>query len=262
MGNSLMEIVAESKLLTYNLDKSAFMVVGTDKNKKELESDLEKNPLSLCGKRMKRVNDYTYLGTVISDRGVSESVIASIESKAGKVKQLICEIRAVVEDCRNGRPGGFCTAVQIWEAAVIPYLYNAAECWVEVPKEALATLNTLQEAFMSAMLATPRTTPKAAMYWELAAPLAENRIIEFKLRFYHHLVCLNQDSIAYKVHESQRKHNIRSLTSESRAYLAQLNVSESDLKSYSKLAWKKILGQKMKEKNPFPNPASFVYHRV
>ena len=73
--------------------------------------------------------------------------------------------------------------------------------------------------------------------------------MEFKLRFYHHLVCLNQDSIAYKVHESQRKHNIRSLTSESRAYLAQLNVSESDLKSYSKLAWKKILGQKMKEKN-------------
>ena len=130
VGNNLMEMVAESKLLSFNLDKSAFMVIGTKKNKKELETELEKSPLVLSRQNMKRVSEYTYLGTVISERGVGESVTASIKSKVGKVKQLIYEIKAVVEDCRNDAPGGFCTAVHIWEAAVIPYLYNASECWL------------------------------------------------------------------------------------------------------------------------------------
>ena len=102
---------------------------------------------------------------------------------------------------------------------------------------------------MTTMLATPRTTLKVALYWEIGAPLAENRIIEMKLRFYHHLVHLNTDSVAYKVQESQRRHNIRSLTSECRTYLAQLNISESDLRCYSKFEWEKILGRKIKEKN-------------
>ena len=102
---------------------------------------------------------------------------------------------------------------------------------------------------MTALLATPRTTPKVAMYWELAAPLAENRIIESKLRFYHHLVCLDNDSIAFKVHQCQRRLSVISLTSECRKYLAQLNISESEIKCYSKSQWKKTIGQKLREKN-------------
>ena len=248
VGNQLMEIVAESKLLSFNLDKSAFMVVGTKKNKKEIETELEESPLTLCGQNMKRVGEYTYLGTVISEGGVGESVTASIKSKVGKVKQLIFEIKAVVEDCRNDTPGGFCTAIHIWEAAVIPYLYNAAECWLEVPREALTILNSLQETFMIAMLATPRTTPKVAMYWELAAPLAVNRIIEYKLRFYHHLVCLDKEAVAYKIYECQRKLN-HGLVNECRTLLAQLNISECEVVNYTKSEWKKEISQKIKELN-------------
>ena len=62
VGNDLMEIVAESKLLTYNLKKSSYMVVGTEKNKERMESELEQNPLILCGQKMMRDNEYTYLG--------------------------------------------------------------------------------------------------------------------------------------------------------------------------------------------------------
>ena len=117
VGNILMESVAESKLLNFNLGKSNFMVLGEGVAKKKLEKELEDKPLVLCGKNMKRVETYTYLGTVISSRGVGDSVTASINSKAGKVKQLISEIKAVVEDCRNTTPGGFCTSLHIWEAA-------------------------------------------------------------------------------------------------------------------------------------------------
>ena len=132
---------------------------------------------------------------------------------------------------------------------MIPYLYNAAECWVELPKEALATLNSLQELFMRSMLATPRTCPIVAMYWSLAAPLAENRIIEYKLRFFHHLVHLNHDSIAYRIYLKQRNMKVPSLVRECLEFLAILNIKESEVISSSKFQWAKLLSLKVKEKN-------------
>ena len=111
------------------------MIMGAEMARRKLEKEIEDQPLVLCCQNMKQVDIYTFLGIVISSRGVGESVTASVNSKIGKVKQLISEIRAVVEGCRNATPGGFCTSIEIWETAVIPYLYNAVEGWVEVPKE-------------------------------------------------------------------------------------------------------------------------------
>ena len=238
----------ESKLLSFNLGKSAFVVVGKGKKKESLDKELEENPLTLCDKPMKRASEYTYLGTILSEKGVGESVVASVKGKVGRVKQMIFEIKAVVEDCRNNTPGAFITAVEIWEAAVIPYLYHASECWVETPKEALETLNGLQETWMRTMLATSHSCPIIAMYWELGAPMAEHRIMSSKLRFYHHIVTLSEDSVAHKIYQEQRRLNLRSLTSECRELLANLNINEDDLKSYSKLQWKVLLKKKMKAK--------------
>ena len=77
---------------------------------------------------MKRATSYTYLGTVISEKGVADSVSESVKNKLGKVKHLIYEIKTVVENCKNNSPGAFMTGLLIWDSAVIPYLYHAAEC--------------------------------------------------------------------------------------------------------------------------------------
>ena len=180
------------------------MVVGTREVKK-LEKELEESPLLLCGEKMKKVTEYTYLGTIISSEGVSESVLASVKSKVGKVKQMIYEIKVVLDDCRNMSPGGFMTALTIWEAAVTPYLYNSACCWLETPQAALSLLDSLQVEFMRVMLQTPRTTPVVSMYWDLGAPLAVNRIIDYKVRFYYHLLHLSKESIAFTIFDNQRK---------------------------------------------------------
>ena len=182
-GNNLMEIVTENKLLSFNHDKSGFMVVGSKEVNAELEKELQELPLLLCGKIMKRVSEYTYLGTCISSQGVSDSVLLSVRKKAGRVKQMIFEVKSIIEDCRNRSPGGFLTALQIWEGACIPYLFTASEMWLEMPKAALDILNSLQELFLRTMLRTPRTTPLGALYWDTGTPLAENRVLESKVLF-------------------------------------------------------------------------------
>ena len=129
-GNNLMETIAETKLLSYNMDKSVYMVVGEGGNKKGMEDDLEKDPLMLCGQKMKRTESYSYLGTAISEKGIGESVKETIKGKLGKVKHMIFEIKSVIEDFRNNVPGGICTGTLIWEAAVVPFLFHSSECWM------------------------------------------------------------------------------------------------------------------------------------
>ena len=86
------------------------------------------------------------------------------------------------------------------------------------------------------------------MYWSLAAPLAENRIIEYKLRFYHHLVNLNNEAVAFKIYQKQR--NLRlGLVKECLEFLAVLNIRESEVTSMSKAQWSKHLRTKVKEKD-------------
>ena len=155
VGNIFMETVAERKLLSFNQSKSVYMVVGKEKNKKKIFNELERNPLTLCGKPMKQAEDYLYLGTVISDRGVSHSAALSVSKKIGRVKHLIHEIKTVIQDCRNNKPGAFCTAIQIWEMAVVPYLYFGAECWIDIPEATLKTLNYLEESMYLSTLAAP-----------------------------------------------------------------------------------------------------------
>ena len=58
MGNTFMETVAESKLLSFNQDKSNFMVIGAKNIKKKMVEELEKNPLTLGGSNMKQAGDY------------------------------------------------------------------------------------------------------------------------------------------------------------------------------------------------------------
>ena len=52
-GNNKMEAVMESKLFDFNHNKSVVIIMGSKQNKKDIEEEMKKHPLTLCGKRMK-----------------------------------------------------------------------------------------------------------------------------------------------------------------------------------------------------------------
>ena len=98
------------------------------------------------------------------------------------------------------------------------------------------------------MLCTPRTTPLVALYWDTATPLAANRIIESKLRFYYHLVNLQTSSVAYSIYQTQRKMKI-GFVKECLELLALLNIKEDEILDHTKISWKKLMSVKLKQKN-------------
>ena len=54
--------------------------------------------LTLCDQLMKQEHEYVYLGIVLSSGVVSESAAVPVRNKIGRVKQLILDIKTVVED--------------------------------------------------------------------------------------------------------------------------------------------------------------------
>ena len=99
-GNTFISTVIERKLLDFNILKSNFMVIGSEEIKREVVHDLEEKPLTLSGEKQKRVTEYTYLGTTIHEDGTSALALATLRKRYGRAKQMVFEIKSVIEDCR------------------------------------------------------------------------------------------------------------------------------------------------------------------
>ena len=248
-GNLKMEQVLESKLLDFNLDKSVFLVIGTAKQKSKIHERLKETPLKMCNNLMKQTTKYAYLGEVLSEDGNSVSVLETIKKRQSNVYHLIFEIKSIIEDCRSNVVGGFITAMEIWEMAVIPALLNSADCWTNVPSKGMEILNRLQESFFRCLFKTGRGCPIPIMYWETASLTMTNRIILKKLLFIHHLENLEKESLAFEIYQEQKRLMLPGLVSEANIMMADLEIEPSLLINSSKAMWKKMIKSKIREKN-------------
>lgn len=79
--------------------------MGNKKAPEKLQAELDANPLTLCGKRMKQFSAEKYLGDQLTV-SLSESVAATVNKRIGVATHAIFEIRTVVDDCRSEVVGG------------------------------------------------------------------------------------------------------------------------------------------------------------
>ena len=158
-GNTFLSTMMESKLLNFNVLKSVFLVVGNCEETEKIKEQVTEKPLMLSGKIMKNVVQYDYLGMVVHEGGAGASAAATVNKRVGRVKQLIFEIKAVLEDCRLETVGGLISGLDLWEMMVLPYLYFSSECWTDISKETMKKLTDLHLLFYRSLLASGRGAP-------------------------------------------------------------------------------------------------------
>ena len=246
-ANDRMEALAETKLLDFNLSKSVFMLIGSDKNKKDLENKLNQTPITLCGQLMKRETEYKYLGDWISQNGLAESAEITVMRRRNTVLSTVHEIRSVVDDFRSNTCGGIIVGLQIWETGVIPMLLYNSECWLDITKNTIEELELLQRRFLKSILAAGAGCPLPSLYWETGTMYMKNRIMCRKLTFLHHLLTLPDDSLAKDILCAQERFNMPSLIDECQEVLQELNIS--NIHEYSKYQWKRLVKTHMLNKN-------------
>ena len=185
---------------------------------------------------MKEVPNEKYLGDCISTNGLGDSIVVTINKRVKKVSTALMEVRAVVEDCRSQVTGGIVTGLEIWEMAVTPYLLNNCDTWNSLPPVALELLEDLQHQFLRNLLATPRTCPTPSLLWETGTLSMKNRINKKKLLFYHHILHLPHDSLAWQIYEVQTKLALPGLIQECEEMISNMEMPNAD--TCTPLQWK------------------------
>lgn len=245
-ANRKMEHVIESKLLSFNADKSCVLILGEEKARKKLSDDLKENPLILDGKPMKHVTSEKFLGDHLSVN-LSESIHITVRKRIGLATSAIYEIRTIVDDTRSDSIGGLTVGFQIWEMAVIPMLLSNAGTWIGMKKKTMKELDKIQLKFLRLCLAVGNGCPIPLLLTETGTLLMSNRILRMKLLFLFHLINLPPDSLASKMltKELEHENEIRGLVSELLPVLTEFGTGFDQIKTHSKYTWRKFIREKI-----------------
>ena len=247
-GNQRMEKLVEEKLLSFNMKKSNYILIGSKNARTTIQKELEKNPLILCGKEMKETKALKYLGDFWS-YDLADSVHQTVLRRLGFAKQAIYEIRAIVEDTRASKIGGINIAFTIWDAAIIPMILHNAEMFTNMRKKTLNLLKNLFNEFYRAIFRISSGCPQVGYYWEVGALEVDQIIIQKKLMFYHHLANLPLQSVAREVFDIQEadSDSFPGLVKELEPYL--IKLGNPDPKTYTKYQWKRKTKYFVREQN-------------
>ena len=183
VANIKMSHLFEEKGLEAHPDKTGFIVFGGQKYKKEVDEQLESNPLYLGEFPVRRKQYDKYLGQILHTDGVRASVEATIKDREGKVKGAMFEVKSIVEDFRMLAIGGMMAAWELWEKAMVPSLLAGARTWVGATEKEYDKCDKLQEMFWRVMLEVPESCPRIALR-------AETRMIKIKYRVWQYKLLL------------------------------------------------------------------------
>ena len=247
-ANKKMMNVIESKLLTLNYEKTNYVVLGDKKARKKLLEDLKKDPLLINGQIMKQSPCSKYLGSYLSVN-LSESVSNTVKKRIGLANRLTYEIRSIIDDKRAESIGAITTAFLIWESAVISMLLHNSEVFIGMSSKTLKELDKCQLRFLRVTLAVGTGCPIPQLYAQTGTMMMANRILLRKILFLWHVASLGSDTLARQSYkrEVRQDHDTLSLFSECKPYLAQFGVS--DLRSYSKFQFKRLIKHHIFQKN-------------
>ena len=243
-GNDMMECVAETKLLDYNLEKSCFLTIGKKKRRLEVKKQLVDTPLKLCGRNMVHETEFKYLGDFISELGITESVYLTVKKRKPNVVRATYEIRSIVDDCRINCVGGLAAGIEIWEMAVIPVILYNSESWQGINDQTIKILENLQYNFLRSILAVGSGCPLPLLLSETGMLLMENRVLQKKVLFLHHLENLPSSALAKEIFKAQNLMGLPGIMTDCSEFLVHFELS--DLKSFSKEQFKRLVKQKIK----------------
>ena len=121
-GNMKIGNIMNQKKLKLNEDKTGFIMMGNEIEKKRTRVIIERSPI-VCGNfRVGEKFQDKYLGDVFHQGCFAASVLATIMDREGKIKAAMLEAAAIVDDYRSQCIGGFMVAIDLLELAILPSL--------------------------------------------------------------------------------------------------------------------------------------------
>ena len=115
--------------------KSGYLLFGSETFKAACRMEAEEAPVLLGNISVGEKVSEKYLGDILHSQGLSASVKATIQSREGRIRGAIYELRSLTEDFRIQSVGGCQFALDLYEACIVSSLLSNAGTWVEISDE-------------------------------------------------------------------------------------------------------------------------------
>ena len=171
-----------------------------------LKSFIEKNrSLKINDVEVKIKNEDKYLGDYIHTGGLGKSVETTVKKRYGVALNSILELKSVIQDFCMNTLGGISSGIDIFNLAILPvFIYNA-ETWLDLPKQTLERLETLQNNHLRCLLGVPVSAPTPALHWDVGQLSMEHKVNVKKLTFSHFLSNLDDSVLAKEIFTIQKE---------------------------------------------------------
>ena len=223
-------------------EKSGILILGSQKFKKEVARDLEENSIFLNKFKLKKKENDKYLGQVVQSN-LSDSALATVQDKAGKIKGAALEVKALIEDFQMQAMGGLVAAWELWERALVPSLLSGAGTWLGDTREAEKLCNKLQAFYWRVILNVPESCPKLALICETQMTDMKWRIWEEKCLLLVRVQSLEKGSLAKNVYEVAEHKGWPGLGREVRNICQLVGISDLNTHSLRKHEIKKAIAK-------------------
>ena len=249
IANQKVDFLVKQRGLQLNRDKSVCIILGSKKQKREANEELEENPLK-CGDFVTKQKEVEkWLGQYMSAAGLADSVAKTVEAREGKIKGACLEIATIVNDWRSSVVGGMETALLLWEACCIPSLLHGAGTWTEMSRETERRLDSLQQWFLRLVLQVGQGTPLPSLYWDFTCLDMGLRVDREKLMLALHCRRLGEGALAGQVYAEQKAQGWPGLADEVRQICHKLDIESCDVTSVSKVQYRKYVTEACHSKN-------------
>ena len=196
--------------------------------------------------KIKRTEEYEYLGNWINEKGNIDRQLEKMESKAQDA------IRICNNMCSQAKIGGmeFSAKKLVYETVAVHMVYYNIEAWTNLRKKDYEKLESIQGNIIKGMFGLPKSTPYWGTLYELDILPIHLHLTYKKLMIYHTLINSDEERTAKKVviiqeilkHEQCWYGNVRT-----EAENIGIKLNRNRLLGMKKSNWKKFVKKKIQE---------------
>ena len=214
VGNIKMDSMMKEKQLEVHPDKTGYIVLGSRTFKESVERASSETPIMFGNIVTQSKTMDKYLGDMIHMDGLSASINATIDDRAGKIKASMYEVAAIVEDFRMQAVGGLRSAWDLWNLAIVPSLLSNCGVWTEMEEKSMDRLEEMQNSFIRRVLQVPVSTPKVSLRPETGLLSMKLRIWKEKIRMVLAIKEMDSRFLARQIYEEQKRNDWPGLAKE------------------------------------------------
>ena len=185
----------DEKLMEFSADKTKWLCVKNGREAiEEIEVDIKQG-------RIKRAEEYKYLGNWINEKGNMDNQLNQMEKKASNITR---EYNVMCAKEKMGEME-YTAKLFVYEKLIIPSLFYNIEAWSVLREKDKEKLEVIQGRVLKGIFGLPKSTPYWGVLYELDILPIHLLITYRKLMIYHMLLNSKDERIAKRIVKKQEE---------------------------------------------------------